>query len=177
MEAINWDAVAALSEAFGVFALVGSVIFVGLQIRQGTKAAKIAAVQNIGSEWRNVFQGMANDNQVAEILLRGGLDWSNLTGSELFQFNASVHTFFLVGASAYYQHDNGVLDDETFVGIKNQFRLICAFPGVLDFWASRKESFPKRFQQHFDEEILPNVSEVMRGLYKDEATGSEGAHP
>ena len=98
MEAINWDAVGALSEAFGVIAVVTSLIFVGLQIRQSTNASKIEAIRNVSSEWRGVYKGAADNSQLAEVLYRGFNDYKNLDGAELMQYNAAMHQIFHVAA-------------------------------------------------------------------------------
>ena len=176
MEAINWDAIAALSEAFGAIAVVASLIFVGLQVRQSTDAAKIEAVHNISTEWRSVYQGPANNRQVAEILIRGGLDYKNLDAIDLAQYSAIMHTIFDAAASTYYQYDKGALDSETFDGICRQLRQRLGLPGVRDYWMSRKEIYSEQFQAYVDKEIVPYASNELYRQYKgdsDESTGVE----
>ena len=165
METINWDAVGALSEAFGVIAVVASLIFVGLQIRQSTNAAKIEAVHDISTEWRGVYQAAAGDRQVAENLYLGCLDYKSLEGVELVQFNAVMHSVFHAATSTYYQYDKGALDGETFDGICRQLRQLFGLPGIKDYWVSRKEIFPVRFQTYADKEIVPQVSDELHQRY------------
>ena len=176
MEAINWDAVAALSEAFGVIAVVMSLIFVGLQIRQGTNAAKIEAVRNTSSEWRGVYEGVASDSRLADVMYRGVNDYKKLDGAELMQFNAAIHSFFHVAASTFYQYENGALDQGTFDGIFRQLRQIIGLPGIKEYWASRKEIFSEQSQAYFDKEIYSQPSDEIRQLSKDglgEATDAQ----
>ena len=167
MEAINWDAVAALSEAFGVIAVVTSLIFVGLQIRQSANASKVEAARNISAEWRSVYKGAADSRQLADIIYRGGIDHESLDGVDLMQYNAAMHQIFHAAASTYYQYENGALDEETFRGICRQLRQMCGIPGVNDYWVSRKEIFPERFQAYFDKEIYSQASDVLHRQYKD----------
>ena len=51
MEAINWEAVSAVSEALGLIVVFGSLIFVGLQIRQSTDVAKANAYEEAANNW------------------------------------------------------------------------------------------------------------------------------
>jgi hypothetical protein len=167
MEAINWDAVGALAETFGVIAVVTSLIFVGLQIRQSTNASKIEAIRNVSSEWRGVYKGAADNNQLAEVLYRGFNDYKNLDGAELLQYNAAAHQIFHVAASTYYQYENGALDEETFAGICRHLRQMCGSPGMKDYWVLRKNIFPERFQAYIDKEIVPQASDELHRLYND----------
>jgi hypothetical protein len=174
MEAINWDAVAALSEAFGVIAVVTSLIFVGLQIRQSADASKVEAARNISAEWRSVYQGTAANRQVAEVLHRGSTDYESLDVVDFMQFNAVMHQIFHAAASTYYQYEHGMLDEETFEGICRQLRQICGVPGIRDYWGSRKEIFPARFQTYIDKEIIPQASDELHRQYSDRKNESEG---
>ena len=174
METINWDAVAALSEAFGVIAVVTSLVFVGLQIRQSTKASKVDAARNISSEWRSVYQGPATSRQLAEVLNRGGHDYGSLDGVDLMQYNAAMHQIFHAAASTFYQHENGALDDETFDGISRQLRQMCGVPGIKNYWDSRKEIFPARFQTFLDTQVIPHVSQDLHRQYSDRSEETVG---
>lgn len=174
MEAINWDAVAALSEAFGVIAVVTSLIFVGLQIRQSASASKVEAARNISAEWSSVYKGPADSRQLADILYRGRIDHESLDGVDLMQYNAHMHQIFHAAASTYYQYENGALDEETFSGICRQLRQMCGVPGINDYSVSRKEIFPQRFQAYFDKEIHSQTSAVLHRQYKDRLHESPG---
>jgi hypothetical protein len=47
MGAINWDAVSAMAEIIGVITVVGSLIFIGFQMRQNTKALNMNSTHGI----------------------------------------------------------------------------------------------------------------------------------
>ena len=47
MEAINWVAVQAVSEALGLIVVIGSLLFVGFQIRQNAQATRAASMNNV----------------------------------------------------------------------------------------------------------------------------------
>jgi len=169
MEAINWEAVQAISEALGLLVVVGSLIFVGLQIQQNTEAARIDGIQNITSEWRSALQGMLTTEQSAELIFQGCLDRDRLAGAELFQFYGTMHTLFYVMSNAYYHHRKGVLDDETFIGIRNYFRLMVELPGVAAYWESRREIYPETFQRYFTDEVIAKSESKLLAEYKTSA--------
>ena len=169
MEAINWDAVQAISEALGLIVVVASVIFVGLQIQQNTEAARIEGVQNITSEWRHALQGMLTTEQLAGVNLRGMLNREGLTGAELLQYNGTMHTLFHVMSNAYFHHRKGAFDDEAFTGIRNQFRLMSGLPGVQAYWEARMEIYPESFQRYFTEEIVTKSEDKLLEEYQREA--------
>ena len=76
METINWDAVAALSEALGVIVVVASLIFVGVQMRQNTLAIKLTAAQAVSERNTNWARLIPENEHLAEIL------WEGLQGVE-----------------------------------------------------------------------------------------------
>ncbi len=44
---MNWDAISAIGEIVGAIAVVVTLIYLGRQIRQGTKATQVSAERNV----------------------------------------------------------------------------------------------------------------------------------
>ena len=83
MEAINWEAVQAVSEALGLIVVVGSLIFVGFQIRQNAQATRAASMNNIMGSWFDMYMRVSENDKLAEVVWNGAQD-PNRAGQVLF---------------------------------------------------------------------------------------------
>lgn len=60
---------AAIRETLGFIGVVGSLIFVGIEIQQNTKVARAAAYQEIGFTAADAYRTMSLDREWAELNL------------------------------------------------------------------------------------------------------------
>jgi hypothetical protein len=168
MEAINWDAIAALSEAIGVIVVVGSLIFVGLQIRQNAQATKVATVENITSDLRAFNFQVGADSEFAETLYQGWFHPGNLEAVDLFRHNNITTGAMQIFLNMFYQRKKGTFDNELFIPYQNYLRVIAALPGVRIYWSERAGWYPHDFQQYMENEIFVQVDETIFQMYIDQ---------
>ncbi len=91
--------------------VIASMVFVGMEIRGNTVAARAAAYQGMGVEAANFWYGWSMDPEFADLLSRA-FAGQNLTEAETVQFN-----YMYVGALRLYettwrQVELGLLDAE-----------------------------------------------------------------
>ncbi len=78
MEAFNWEAVIAISESLGLVVVIGSLIYVGFQVRQNTAMMRVNASQ-AWTDFNFQLSGpIAVDREVAECWTRGGSNFDDL---------------------------------------------------------------------------------------------------
>ena len=63
---MNWDAIGAVGEITGVLVLVLSLVYVGIQIRQNTRAMRYQAGQNLTDMQVRVNAMLAENSDLAE---------------------------------------------------------------------------------------------------------------
>lgn len=68
---MNWDAVIAITEVIGVIAIIGSLVYVGKQIRQSASLARAAIVHDTTVAWSNASAMLATDAELTDIFIRG----------------------------------------------------------------------------------------------------------
>ena len=64
---MNWDAIGALGEILGAMAVIGSLLFVGVQIRSNTRASQIATTHNLTDIFLTVTAKISEDPEMARI--------------------------------------------------------------------------------------------------------------
>ena len=70
---MNW-----LAEIVGVFAIVVSLVYLTLQVRQNTRSTRLETVQANSNEYHSWLDTVASNRELADIYLRGLFDFENL---------------------------------------------------------------------------------------------------
>jgi hypothetical protein len=155
----------ALGEMIGGIAIILSLIYVGAQIRQNTKATKSATANATVATTTAWYSAVGNNKQSSTLMWNYLADPYSLSPEERFQFVMNFHGLLMSFQNSYYLVTEGTLDKrieesitEAIVGIKDQ-------PGFQLFWEQRKSIFFKEFRDYM-ESILITDRQVSVGLYK-----------
>jgi len=154
MEAINWDAVGALSEAFGVIAVVASLIFVGFQIRHNAQATKTASVNNIMGAWCDMYLRFSENENYASTIWNGSQDPTSLSGVDQWRLSMAFTAFFQLFHNAYYQWKAGAYESKEWYAHMQFLRNILTLPGAQVAWKERKSIMPDDFRIYVEEKVL-----------------------
>ena len=136
-------------EVVGLFSVIGSLLFVGVEIRQNTAAVRGATQQDISYQISEMYKiGVENDN-IASIMTRSyqGLKKSEITDTEFLQFWLFSMLGYRRVENIYLQYKNGFLAEEAFDRIGMSFYRT---PIQLEIWEERKEDFDPEFAAFFE---------------------------
>jgi len=153
---------AAVGEIVGGVAIIISLVYVGLQIRQNTKALKLGTAHHTTENFSDWYLVTAENDQLADIFFRGLQDIQSLQPVEKFRFFALLHKFFRAYENAYYQFRNGALDDDAFEGLTQMMLMIKTTPGIITYWEERKGWYNKKFQLYINDEIMAADGEEFK---------------
>ena len=96
----------ALRETLGFLVVVASMVFVGLEIRQNTVAARSAAYQAIGIATASAFDNMAHDRQ---FLISTRKEAAAMDTADWLQLGNKATTFARLGETVLLQVEQGLL--------------------------------------------------------------------
>ncbi len=144
----------ALGEMVGGVAIIFSLIYVGVQIRQNTNALRLSTAHNAAVDLSDINLVPAINGEFADIFYRGLQDISSLRGVEVLRFYAYFHKYFRTWEDAYYQFTQGALEPGPFAGITSQFKSVAYMSGFRLYWQDRKSWYTPKFQDYVDREIL-----------------------
>ena len=107
-----------MAELAGVFGVVASLVFVGLEIRQGAKATRTATVQEIVDGWREINIWLATDQSWAEadLAFDEAEDPSQLGYVVGRTLQAGWRTIFHQWMVGHYHFSQGTLQEELWSG-------------------------------------------------------------
>ena len=151
----------ALGEMIGGLGIIVSLIYVGLQIKQNTKATQVAASQAFVDSHGAVVLPVAYNKEFRDIYWRGLSGLSNLQGNELAAFSAWTVQAFRAWESFYYQWQAGAFDDHLWSGFKMQFCALLGQSGIREMWKMRQTHFSVEFQEYVDQIIANTPSEPL----------------
>jgi len=163
----NLKKIALLAEIIGGIAIVISLIFVGIQFRENTKATKSATATNTIGAMTSWYSDMGNDEQSSALFWNFMVNPDSLSPTQRFQVVMNLHGLWLTFQNSYYLAEEGTLDlrihkslTETIYGVKNQ-------PGFQYYWKTRKSIFFEEFRNYIDN-ALESDKIASKGLYSNQ---------
>jgi hypothetical protein len=148
---MNWEAVSAISELVGSGAILVTLIYLALQIRQNTASVQASTRQALLQEDQLFISRGMDDPEL--ILLRFKPD---LSDEEKVRVNTYLITFFRIRESNWLQYRSGVLDEATWASYRGA---LTAFASArVRAWLDSDLIAPM-----FDPEFLSMVKEFLAG--------------
>ena len=155
---MNWDALGALAELVGATAVVATLIYLSIQLRQNTKTVRLSSAQAVTEELQGMFSLLASDQILAEIFVEAGKS-DELSGSRRVQYSAFNSNFLRVYENAFLQRKGNALDDAHWIGMTRMMIDYSKVPAFTSYWKDRKHWLSDEFQLHMESEIIPVMQE------------------
>ena len=161
----------ALGEFIGAFAVVITLIYLAVQLRQNTQSLKLNVEKDIAIHIAQVNYDLASTS-VSHVLIRAAADISQLNDEEMAQFGAFANGFFRTHQLAHDQWLDGNLSRRSWESIKSHFRTQMASAGIKAFWDVRSPTFKPEFRDYvsgLDSGGVLSSAEVMQALKNPKA--------
>jgi hypothetical protein len=131
-------------------AVLGSLIYLALQVRQADRNQQ-ASIRH-GRVTRHVDILLARaDPGLATAWQHGAWSPDKLTETELTQYIAMCRAQFLTYKDAFYQHEEGLLNDDAFATVLGGARAVAGNPGFRLAWKSNvRRIHAGRFRDFMD---------------------------
>lgn len=164
---VNWDAVSAYSEVIGAIAVVVSLVYLALQVRQNTRAIRGATLDAITGHMQAELRW---SSEMPGTFKKAMEDPATLTYEESWQLSEWVTAAFTARQNEYHQYQQGMLDEEVWEGIENIIKLLMGIPWIRDWWQNygRKQlagSFVREVESlagPSDRDVASELSAVFR---------------
>jgi len=153
MTILEWGAV---GELIGGIAVLITLVYLALQIRQHTRAIRLSTGYDVTEEFRSMFELIAGHDELAEIVTKAVSDDASMSGAEKTRYWAYTSNFIRAFENAYIQWTHGALDPRQWGGMKRMVTDYGHIPGFQEYWLNRKHWYSDDFQYFMDTEILPS---------------------
>jgi hypothetical protein len=142
-----------LSQIIAALALVASLLFVALEVRNSTRESRHRAGEEAYQKFREVQLETASNADLARIWATGVHDFSSLEPLDKTRFLLVAHVFFKNWESVFLVHVDGRLSHELCESTESMAGDLLGYPGIQAAWAARKRYFHPNFRAHVDARI------------------------
>ena len=151
---MNWEAIGAIAELVGSFAVVGTIAYLVVQIRQSTKFAKIDAAQQLRSGMNDVLRGISDNTDTLRAYEKGLTEPSALERSEKIRFDLIVLQMLRVAESLYLLYADDYLSDESWESTLSSLLVVLSTEGGQQSWQRQRGNMSTSFKGHLDRRLL-----------------------
>jgi len=135
-------------EFVGAIAVVVTLGYLAVQIRQSRLVAQTTAIQGFFDSFGSVVEVELPFIQV----MRKGytLRWGELSKDEQVQLHMYWSNYLAKMHMGYRLHVRGVLDHPTYIGFEDFLLSALKTPGIRAWWAEHAPVFPPDFRERLD---------------------------
>lgn len=140
-------------EFVGAIAVVLTLGYLAMQIRQSNVASQSTAIQTFFDSFSSVNLSPSRDVEYIQLLRKGFETWEGLSKDEQAQMHLYWNDYFSKLHMGYRLYVRGVLDEESYGGWENFFLASVQTPGVGSLWRSMTQVFPDDFCNRIDQRL------------------------
>ncbi len=165
-KAINWNAVGAISNFVAAIAIVFTLAYLAIQIRQNTSALRSTTTQAVHDQASDFYDMLASDSSLVTLLSEGLETPDKLTETEMARFFSVLFSVCFRMQNWYYQTELDVIDEAAFESWTYVTTRVAVYPGFQHFWNERKDAFVPAFRGYFEEKMHLAKSDSLFQLPK-----------
>jgi hypothetical protein len=169
---IKLSELAGIAEIIGAFAVVISLIYVGIQVNDSAGAVRSASANDANVAMQNWYLQIGSNQQTSELVYQALISEEALSNEEEFQFLMMMHAIFLGFQNNYLLAEEGTIDLELREAITAAILGIKALPGMRRYWRQRKSFLHSGFADYVDQ-LLMQDTEVSVDIYRTSETEPE----
>jgi len=151
---MSLDDLANLGEALGGIAVLVSLVYLALQIRQNTRTVRSTAFQQVVDSFSEISLAISQDRDLTELFVRANAGLTSLDQIEQMRFRLVLLSFFRRAASVFFHSQQGTLQMDSWVGIRESLKAILLSSGAREFWEQDAGVFDPRFRAFVQSELL-----------------------
>jgi hypothetical protein len=136
-----------LGEFISAVAVVVSLLYLAVQVRQNTRMMRVSTHQALNSEWNSLNVAYGSDPEVATLLDRGSQDYSQLNRVERFRYTLLMRAIFGSHNDMFLCFSEGLISQEEWAGQSRAIATALAWPGARTWWERNAENTSEAFRQ------------------------------
>ena len=159
---MNWEAISTVSEVIGAIAVVVSLIYLAVQIRQNTHMSKSATRQAIADAIARPPSDFFTDADFTRNFLRH-LEGESLDTDQVLQLQAYCYVTLRTWENVHYQYRSGMLNEDEWKALQHNVKALLQVPIWRDYWERERDIYSSPFRREIDALLaeLADESPVM----------------
>jgi len=162
MTLLEWGA---LGELIGGIAIIGSLIYVGVQVKDSARATRSAATNEASGAMQSWYQEMGSNRQASDVWLNAITSSDPLSTHDEFQFMMMMHAVLYALQNSYLLTKEGTLDADYRDAVTSAILAVKDLPGFDRYWRQRRGLLHRGFAEYIDDLLLQDSIETL-DMYK-----------
>jgi len=142
---MNWEAIGAMGEIMGAMAVVASLVYLAIQIRQSTKVARSATRNAIAESAQRLGQDFIDDTGMAEIFVKH-ISGEELTPIEAIRLQARCYRDMRHWENIHYQMSEGLMSEEQWLGFRKNLQALIGINAYREYWEHESDLYSESFR-------------------------------
>ena len=139
-----------LGEFLGSIGVIGSLVYLAMQIRQNTRSVRSAAYQAAVASTVDVATSFATSEALSEAFFKGFREYETLKGPERHRFGAYAYGLFRSYENLFYQHAQGAIEEDLWLGFRNMLQRDINVTGFAAWWDRERDIYSSEFQRYVE---------------------------
>ena len=142
---MNWEAIGAVGEIVGALAVVVTLAYLAIQVRNSTRIARSATRQAIAETAMLHGANLVADKGLMAALLRDlkGLDVDEVDWVRLLAHNYVTLRHY---ENIHYQHLTGMIEADEWQGFRENLKAVLEWRSMREFWANEGHYYSDAFR-------------------------------
>ena len=142
---MNWEAISAIAEVVGVIAVVVSLVYLSVQIRQNTRVAKAATRQAIAESTERLGDDLINNSDMAELFVKH-MSGGELKPVENLRLQARCYRDMQHWENIHYQFSEGLVSRDQWLGFRKNLVTLLGIDAYREYWEHEASHYSDAFQ-------------------------------
>ena len=148
---MNWDAIGAVGEIVGALAVVISIVYLALQIRQNSSLVRSSGYQTAVQTANHFLEGLSSNPETLKVFQAAQESYADLSEDDQVLARTLFLQLFLMYESLFYQYQDGVVAPDIWEGRRKMMFNFLSMPGVAVWWEDWNAIFAGRFLAYISE--------------------------
>lgn len=148
---MNWSAIGAIGEIIGAIAVVASLGYLAVQVRQNTKMMKAQTRDSVSTKQMQIATYVFQEPSMAEII-QGGLrgEYEQQTPEHL-KFGGFLTANLREWENSYHQYKAGLFEHGDFEARQVRWKQLLQFKTIQARWEQDRETYGPEFRTVIDD--------------------------
>ena len=142
-----------IGEFVAAVAVVISLIYLAIQIRQNTRSVRSATAQSASHGIIDINSLLVGDRSITELLLSGSRAPEELDPVDQTRYLVALSSLFVTFETMFLQQRSGLIEPEYWESRERFLRFLLSFPGVVSWWRRSSALYGDQFRQYVESQI------------------------
>ncbi len=161
---MNWDAIGTIAEIIGAVAVIISLIYLAIQVRNNTRQEVFQSFQAVAQSYLKSIDRVTATKEDAEIFRQGLNRFGDLPANDQGAFHSKMHSLLHGFHGVWISYKAGMLPEYELVAMRRILLELLMTPGGRQWWESFKHIPPPHVIAYLEEEAEKLEGEIMSAI-------------